>query len=285
MPKSASTIKRRATVLVSKPKGVTKPAPFSGFTKKEVVKRTKKKTTGEAVGEDAAPVVCSFFKRGKCRNGDDCKFLHPAPEEAKPGEVVKLTNGITAQDLVPGRGDAVVKGRMVSLKYLGRITGQKGAKPFDGTVQGEAPLCFVVGDKTRAPGLVVRGIDVGVVGMRVGGKRKLFVPANMAYGEHGSNFNSTVPTTKRKVPPSTDVEFELVLISMSAAPKNKSESKEETGDDAEVNDEVDEIEAKTGGEQFVSNPNRSAHFKKRMNKAEIKAAYREHGFAMLENPR
>merc|ERR1711865_579968 len=86
----------------------------------------------------------------------------------------------------------------------------------------------------------------------------------------GSNFNSTVPTTKKKVPPSTDVEFELVLISVSSAPKDKSE-KDDKDDDAEENDE---IEDKTGGEQFVSNPHRTAHFKKKMNKAEIKAAYR-----------
>merc|ERR1712195_115042 len=241
MPKSASTIKRRATVLVSKPKGVTKPAPFSGFTKKEVVKRIKKKSTEDDVAGEAAdvPIVCSFFKRGKCRNGDDCKFLHPAPEEAKPGEVVKLTNGITAQDLVTGRGDAVVKGRMVTLKYLGRVAGVKGAKPFDGTVKGDAPLCFVVGDKNRAPNVVIRG---------------------------------------------TDVEFELVLISVSSAPKDKSE-KDDKDDDAEENDEIEDIEAKTGGEQFVSNPHRTAHFKKKMNKAEIKAAYRVDGFAMLENTR
>ena len=58
---------------------------------------------------------------------------------------------------------------------------------------------------------------------------------------------------------------------------------DEKDEDAEENDEVDEIEAKTGGEQFVSNPHRKAHFKKKMNKAEIKAAYREHGFAILPN--
>ena len=56
-------------------------------------------------------------------------------------------------------------------------------------------------------------------------------------------------------------------------------------DDAEENDEIEDIEAKTGGEQFVSNPHRTAHFKKKMNKAEIKAAYRVDGFAMLENTR
>jgi len=284
MPKSAAVIKRRASVLVPKPKGVRKPAPFAGFSKKEVQKRSKKSdATEKGADGEAAPTICSFFKRGKCRNGDTCKFLHPAVEEPSK-EVQKLTSGITAVDTVLGKGDAVTKGRMVTLKYLGRIAGQKGAKPFDGTVQGEDPLGFVVGDKTRASSVVVRGIDIGVLGMKAGGKRTLFVPACMAYGEHGSNFNASVPRTKKKVPPATDVEFELVMISVGAAPNSQPEKEDKGAVDATQDDDVDGIDAPVGGDKFVLNPHKTQH-KKKLNKAAIKAAYREHGFAILENSR
>jgi len=255
-------------------------APFGAFTKKAIQKQRP------ATEKKEASTVCTFYKRGKCKNGADCKFQHidkPAPPEPVPAVVQKLSNGVTALDLIVGEGESVRKGQQISLKFLVRAAGEKKAKPLDGTLQGDAPFTFVVGDKSRAYGQVVRGLDIGVVGMQVGGKRKLFVPYNMAYGEAGSNTGALRDfRTKKKVPPSTDVEYDLKLLEISAAPEVAPEQKEEVK--ATDPDELDEIDAPTGGAQFKENTAKLKRPKK-LNKAQIKERYREHGFAMLENTR
>eukprot|EP00658_Telonema_sp_P-2_P029479 TRINITY_DN2241_c0_g1_i2.p1 TRINITY_DN2241_c0_g1~~TRINITY_DN2241_c0_g1_i2.p1 ORF type:complete len:332 (-),score=95.12 TRINITY_DN2241_c0_g1_i2:37-957(-) len=262
-----------------------KPAPFAAFTKKAIEKQPDKLAHKKIKSN-----VCSFYKRGKCRNGERCKFEHvdreePAPEEAGPAAEVKMVNGVTAQDLTMGMGDGARKGDLVHLKYLGRIVGQK--QPFDGTLQGDAPLSFVVGDKSRPAGKVLRGVDIGVVGMRVGGKRKLTIPSTMAYGDAGSNTGVIGNySTKRRVPGCVDIEMELVLVTISDAPAQPEPETKESGmqQGGEEKDDVDEIEAATGGAQFVKNEAKTVYPKK-LNKAALKAQYRQHGFAILENTR
>ncbi len=81
------------------------------------------------------------------------------------------------QDLVVGTGAEAVAGQKVSVHYTGTLT--TGAK-FDSSLDRGRPFQFTLG-----AGQVIKGWDEGVAGMKVGGKRKLTIPASMGYGDRG----------------------------------------------------------------------------------------------------
>ena len=78
-------------------------------------------------------------------------------------------------DQVVGQGIEVVKGALVICNYTGWL--EDGTK-FDSSYDHGRPFQFVIGSRR-----VIQGWDIGVMGMREGGKRKLEVPAQLAYGE------------------------------------------------------------------------------------------------------
>ena len=79
------------------------------------------------------------------------------------------------EDTITGRGKEVVKGALVIVHYEGYL--EDGTK-FDSSVDKGKPFQFVIGS-----GRVIKGWDQGVMGMKVGGKRTLYVPADLAYGD------------------------------------------------------------------------------------------------------
>lgn len=78
-------------------------------------------------------------------------------------------------DLEIGKGKEVVKGALLVVQYTGYL--DDGTK-FDSSYERGRPFQFVFGT-----GRVIKGWDQGLVGMKVGGKRKLHVPSHLAYGE------------------------------------------------------------------------------------------------------
>lgn len=78
-------------------------------------------------------------------------------------------------DTLEGTGPAVVKGALVICHYTGLL--EDGTK-FDSSVDRGKPFQFVIGS-----GRVIKGWDQGILGMKVGGKRTLHVPAHLAYGD------------------------------------------------------------------------------------------------------
>ena len=94
----------------------------------------------------------------------------PAPQPAGPSELGKL-------DLKMGDGAEAVKGKRAKVHYTGTLI--DGSK-FDSSVDRGEPFTFMLG-----AGQVIKGWDEGVAGMKVGGKRKLTIPYQMAYGEQG----------------------------------------------------------------------------------------------------
>lgn len=78
-------------------------------------------------------------------------------------------------DIVIGEGKAAVKGALLFVQYSGFL--EDGTK-FDSSYDRGKPFEFVIGT-----GRVIKGWDQGVMGMKVGGKRKLFVPSHLGYGE------------------------------------------------------------------------------------------------------
>jgi peptidylprolyl isomerase len=105
---------------------------------------------------------------------------------------------LVAQDLIVGKGKKASLGDTVSVQYVGVLFAN--GKQFDASWNGARPgqpLKFPLGG-----GLVIPGWDRGVAGMRVGGRRKLIIPADLAYGAQGS-----LPT----IPPNAALIFDIDL--------------------------------------------------------------------------
>jgi peptidylprolyl isomerase len=95
----------------------------------------------------------------------------------KEGKVVTTDSGLKYEDLKEGTGNPAKKGDMVEVHYTGRL---KDGTKFDSSLDRNRPFSFKLG-----AGQVIKGWDEGVAGMKVGGKRKLVIPPELAYGKEG----------------------------------------------------------------------------------------------------
>jgi peptidylprolyl isomerase len=102
---------------------------------------------------------------------------------------------LVKEDSVVGKGVAAKTGDTVKVHYTGTLL--NGTK-FDSSLDRNEPFEFKLG-----AGMVIKGWDEGVVGMKVGGKRKLTIPVDMAYGKAGR------PPT---IPPNSPLVFEIELV-------------------------------------------------------------------------
>ncbi len=83
------------------------------------------------------------------------------------------------KDLIPGTGPAARSGQSLSVEYVGVLF--KSGKQFDASWdRAKAPFTFTLGQ-----GGVIPGWDEGLLGMKVGGRRQLVIPASLAYGAQG----------------------------------------------------------------------------------------------------
>lgn len=91
--------------------------------------------------------------------------------------MTKISPDLYIQDLVVGTGDVASTGRTVRMTYTGWTV--NGAQ-FDSNVGG-TPLPFTIGTRD-----IIQGWNLGVAGMRLGGKRKLVIGSNLGYGPSGN---------------------------------------------------------------------------------------------------
>ena len=112
--------------------------------------------------------------------------------------------GMKVETLKQGTGNEAKAGDSVTVHYVGTLeNGQK----FDSSIDRNAPYTFKVG-----AGRVIRGWDLGVAGMKVGEKRKLTVPPNLAYGAAG--FPPIIPQN-------ATLNFEVEMLKIVPAPVKK----------------------------------------------------------------
>ncbi|KAB0548655.1 FKBP-type peptidyl-prolyl cis-trans isomerase [Pseudomonas argentinensis] len=105
-----------------------------------------------------------------------------------------MSDELRIEDIHPGDGKAVVKGALITTQYRGWL---EDGTEFDSSYSRGKPFQCVIGT-----GRVIKGWDQGLMGMQVGGKRRLFVPAHLAYGERSMG----------AIPPHSNLNFEIELL-------------------------------------------------------------------------
>ncbi|HSW17087.1 MAG TPA: FKBP-type peptidyl-prolyl cis-trans isomerase [Ramlibacter sp.] len=113
--------------------------------------------------------------------------------------MITTPSGLQYVDTTPGTGGEAVKGQHVHVHYTGWLynDGQQGAK-FDSSVDRNDPFAFSLG-----AGMVIRGWDEGVAGMKIGGKRTLIIPPELGYGARGAG---------GVIPPNATLKFDVELL-------------------------------------------------------------------------
>ncbi|MFA5878263.1 MAG: FKBP-type peptidyl-prolyl cis-trans isomerase [Candidatus Staskawiczbacteria bacterium] len=123
-------------------------------------------------------------------------FLNPKINKNMGNPNSTDIQGMKVEVLKEGTGDAVENGMTVMAHYVGTL--EDGTK-FDSSIDRGQPFPFTLG-----VGQVIKGWDLGVVGMKVGEKRRLTIPGNLGYGENG------IPGL---IPSNSTLIFEVELIS------------------------------------------------------------------------
>lgn len=123
-------------------------------------------------------------------------WLRTTPQAVAP-TIIKTTTqtDMKIETITEGTGAEITNGKVAQMEYTGMLTD---GKVFDATsLHGGDPFEFTLG-----AGQVIKGWDLGVLGMKVGEKRRLTIPADLAYGDRGIG---------GVIPPNATLVFEVVL--------------------------------------------------------------------------
>ena len=111
------------------------------------------------------------------------------------GSEVTTASGLKMQDLKVGDGASPQPGQTITVHYIGWL---ENGKEFNNSYSGGTPIDFKIGT-----GNVIKGWDEGLMTMKVGGKRKLTIPSDLAYGARGR---------PPAIPPNSNLIFEIELL-------------------------------------------------------------------------
>ena len=124
----------------------------------------------------------------------------PTPESNK---MIQMENGLKIQDLRVGTGPEAKTGDTISVNYIGSLDN---GTVFDASAKHGGPATFQIG-----VGKLIRGWDIGIPGMKVGGKRKLIVPSSLGYGSQNIG-NGAIPSNSTLI-------FEVELLAVQSPGK------------------------------------------------------------------
>lgn len=133
-----------------------------------------------------------------------CSLLMAFALQAQMPEVKTPSQSMPAvkfSEVVEGTGEPAAPGKQYTLHYSGWLTD---GKKFDSSLDRKEPFSFVQGRRQ-----VIPGFEQGFDGMRVGGKRRIFIPYQLAYGEKGSG----------PIPPKSDLIFDIELLAVKDVPQ------------------------------------------------------------------
>lgn len=111
------------------------------------------------------------------------------------GQTQTLEGGLQIRDTLIGAGEEAISGMAIAVHYTGTL--QDGTK-FDSSLDRGKPFELILGG-----GMVIKGWDLGIVGMRVGGKRTLIIPPALGYGAQGAG---------GVIPPNATLVFDVELL-------------------------------------------------------------------------
>jgi FKBP-type peptidyl-prolyl cis-trans isomerase FkpA len=126
------------------------------------------------------------------------------PDSATPSAAAPAVAALEIVELQAGSGAPIAAGQNAVVQYTGWLyetaAPDKKGKEFDSSRNSGQPFSFVVG-----AGKVIKGWDQGVLGMQVGGRRRLTIPADLGYGDVGAG---------GVIPPGAALVFEVELVAV-----------------------------------------------------------------------
>jgi peptidylprolyl isomerase len=146
-------------------------------------------------------ILGHFQPKGRCGTVKPCLRMTDFAQIArrKDKTMTESESGLQYQDIKEGTGAQPKRGQVCVVHYTGWLwqNGVKGKK-FDSSVDRGQPFDFAIGT-----GRVIKGWDEGVLNMKVGGKRELIIPPDLAYGARGAGGT---------IPPNATLLFEVELL-------------------------------------------------------------------------
>jgi len=147
----------------------------------------------------AAMSVVTLADCGTPDNAKQNKTHNTKQEGTRTMTRQKTNSGLEYEVITEGTGESPKKGQHVTVHYTGWLEeGGKPGKKFDSSVDRGEPFTFVIG-----VGQVIKGWDEGVMGMKVGEKRRLIIPAELGYGARGAG---------GVIPPNATLIFDVELL-------------------------------------------------------------------------
>ncbi len=114
---------------------------------------------------------------------------------SKGGKETTTASGLKYTEIKEGSGTTATNGKKVMVHYVGTL---ENGKVFDSSTDKNQPLSFTLGS-----GEMIQGLDEGILNMKVGGRRKLVIPPNLAWGSDGA---------QGVIPPNATVIFDIELL-------------------------------------------------------------------------
>ncbi|TPX60700.1 hypothetical protein PhCBS80983_g01572 [Powellomyces hirtus] len=163
--------------------------------KAETPASARKETPVKADSKAATPVSAKAVAKQTPAKEEPKAAAKKAEAAPTPKSTKKtLPSGLVIEDVLEGKGTKAKNGKKVGVRYIGRLMN---GKVFDSNTKG-APFKFRLG-----AGEVIKGWDLGVSGMSVGGTRRLTIPASLAYGPRGA---------PPDIPGNATLDFEVKLM-------------------------------------------------------------------------